>query len=267
MVAQTPFCYRARFSLPRRMAAAESLDDIVLGAITMEEDDIQTLNLRQCGQNLEVANLTDPIVFWLNVSNNNNSNFTYTEAPSFVLHLLLDSCRAYESGKAGKNKTSGCQFAENREPSRPLHKVIVWRSGSSTRADSCFRGVNLPWTTGGTRISRPGSSRCDLDLHRVACLVNLRCLLRMSRARHPLSVADVSRKTPDATPCHAVPPMPIFCTRLARHARCDTLPRPVTREVVPRASGAARRISQPSPPVRRGAHVHVLRRGGPTPDR
>ena len=87
------------------MAAAESLDDIVLGAITMEEDDIQTLNLRQCGQNLEVANLTDPIVFWLNVSNNNNSNFTYTEVPSFVCCISCWTHAARTSrAKPGRTK-------------------------------------------------------------------------------------------------------------------------------------------------------------------
>ena len=34
---------------------------------------------------------------------------------------------------------------------------------------------------------------------------------------------DVSRETPDVTPCRASAPMPAVPTRLARNARCDTV--------------------------------------------
>ena len=34
---------------------------------------------------------------------------------------------------------------------------------------------------------------------------------------------EVSRETPDVTPCRTSPPMPVFRTRLARNARCNTM--------------------------------------------
>ena len=36
--------------------------------------------------------------------------------------------------------------------------IVMRKLRASTRADSCLIGVNLPWTKGRPRISRPGDS-------------------------------------------------------------------------------------------------------------